>query len=226
MRHWQAVVAAIIWLSLGAIVLGYSLLTARGPQQVAYEVVQHLRGPLGPLVYLIVYTLRPLAFFPAGVLTILGGSLWGAVWGMFFAVLGSNMSASLAYLFGRAFGQGMLPSTDQGGTASIVRRYATRLWQNAFPTILLMRLIYIPYDIVNYLAGFLRVPYRPFIFASILGAFPGTLSFALAGAALDIDDILTGNFQMSTINPWSLTFSIILFVFGLGLAHWLRRYDE
>ncbi|RRR69277.1 MAG: TVP38/TMEM64 family protein [Candidatus Viridilinea halotolerans] len=225
-RHWQAFVAALIWLGLGCMVVAYALLTASGPQQVANDVVYLLRGPLGPLFYLIIYSLRPLTFFPAGVLTILGGSLWGTAWGMFFAVLGSNMSASLAYLFGRAFGHGMLPSSAQNGpTARVVKRYTVRLWANAFPTILFMRMIYIPYDIVNYLAGFLRVPFRPFLLATFLGALPGTFSFVLAGAALDIDDILAGNFQASTINPWTLAASVVLLVVGIAVARWLRRYD-
>ena len=92
-------------------------------------------------------------------------------------------------------------------------------------TVLVMRLIYLPYDLVNYLAGFLRVPYRPFILASIFGSLPGTLTFVLAGASLDIDDIFAGNFSIAAINPWTLVLSLVLFVGGLAVSRLLRRKE-
>ena len=44
-----------------------------------------------------------------------------------------------------------------------------------------MRLVYVPYDLVNYLAGFLRIGWMPFILATALGSLPDTLSFVLFG---------------------------------------------
>ncbi|MFV9507320.1 MAG: VTT domain-containing protein [Oscillochloridaceae bacterium umkhey_bin13] len=88
-----------------------------------------------------------------------------------------------------------------------------------------MRLIFLPYDLVNYLAGFLRVPYRPFILASILGSLPGTLTFVLAGASLAIDDIFAGNFSVAAINPWMLGLSAILFVGGIVVSWFLKRRE-
>lgn len=98
--------------------------------------------------------------------------------------------------------------------------------RNAFSTVLIMRLIYLPYDLVNYLSGFLRVPYRPYILASILGSLPGTLTFVLAGASLNIDDIFAGNFSISAINPWTLVASGVLFIGGLVISRLLRRKEE
>jgi len=92
--------------------------------------------------------------------------------------------------------------------------------------VLIMRLIFLPYDLVNYLSGFLRVPFRPFILASILGSLPGTLTFVLAGASLDIDDIFAGRFSISAINPWTLVLSVVLFVAGLVIARLLRQKEQ
>jgi uncharacterized membrane protein YdjX (TVP38/TMEM64 family) len=222
-RHWQKLVAATIWLSLAGSFLAYSLITGSTPTETLQDVVDLLRTPLGPLLYILIYTLRPLAFFSAIVVTLLGGAIWGPLWGTIFVVIGSNMSATLAYGFGRAFGQGVMPEGDQGG---MVSRYATRLRANAFSTILVMRLIYLPYDLVNYLSGFLRVPFRPFILASILGSLPGTLTFVLAGASLDIDDIFAGNFSLSAINPWTLALSAVLFVAGIMISRLLKRNEQ
>lgn len=224
-RHWQKLVAAVIWLALAGGFLAYSLITGRTPTQTVGDLVGLLRTPLGPLLYILIYTLRPLAFFSAIVVTLLGGAIWGPIWGTLFVVVGSNMSATLAYLFGRAFGQGVLPEGNTNAAGGIVSRYAERLRANAFSTILVMRLIYLPYDLVNYLAGFLRVPYRPYLIASILGSLPGTLTFVLAGASLNIDDILAGRFSISAINPWTLVLSAALFVAGIVISRLLRRRE-
>jgi uncharacterized membrane protein YdjX (TVP38/TMEM64 family) len=224
-RHWQKLVAAAIWLILAGSFLGYSLLTDTSPTETLQDVLDLLRTPLGPLLYILIYTLRPLAFFSAIVVTLLGGAIWGPIWGMLFVVIGSNLSTTLAYGFGRVFGQGMLPEGEEEA-GGLVGRYAGRLRANTFTTILVMRLIYLPYDLVNYLAGFLRVPYQPYILASILGSLPGTLTFVLAGASLDIDDIFAGNFSISAINPWTLVLSAVLFVAGLAISRLLRRREE
>jgi len=225
-RHWQKLVAAVIWLTLAGSFLGYSLLTGSTPTATLKAVIDLLRTPLGPLLYILIYTLRPLAFFSAIVVTLLGGAIWGPLWGTLFVVIGSNMSATLAYGFGRVFGQGVLPAGAAGTSGSFVGRYAERLRANAFTTVLVMRLIYLPYDLVNYLAGLLRVPYRPYILASILGSLPGTLTFVLAGASLDIDDIFAGNFSIAAINPWTLVLSAVLFIAGLVSSRLLRRRER
>jgi uncharacterized membrane protein YdjX (TVP38/TMEM64 family) len=219
-------VAVAIWLVLVGSFLGYSLISGNSPTDTLQAIVQLLRTPFGPLLYILIYTLRPLAFFSAVVVSLLGGAIWGPLWGTLFVVIGSNMSATLAYTFGRVFGQGVLTSDSASASGGIVERYAERLRANVFSTVLLMRLIYLPYDLVNYLAGFLHVAYRPFILASILGALPGTLTFVLAGASLDIDDIFAGNFAISAINPWTLALSALLFVGGLVISRRLRGREQ
>ncbi len=223
-QHWQKLVAACIWIALVGGFLAYSTISGRSPTEALADLVELLRTPIGPLVYILIYTLRPLAFFSAIVVTLLGGAIWGPVWGTVFVVIGSNMSASLAYAFGRVFGQGSLPE-NAANTQGVVAQYADRMRRSAFSTILIMRLIYLPYDLVNYLAGFLRIAYRPFILATILGSLPGTATFVLAGASINIDDIFAGNFNVSLFNPWTLAASAILFVGGIVVSRMLRNRE-
>ncbi|GIW02049.1 MAG: hypothetical protein KatS3mg058_3452 [Roseiflexus sp.] len=223
-RHWQKAAAAAMWIALAGGFLGYAAISGSTPAATLQALVDLLRSPIGPLIYILIYTLRPLALFSAVVVSLAGGAIWGPVWGTVFVVIGSNMSATLAYGFGRVLGRGVMP--DDVANGGIAGRYAERLRTNAFAATLVMRLIYLPYDLVNYLAGFLRVPYRPFLLGSILGALPGTLTFVLAGAALDLDDVLAGRFSVSVVNPWSLAFSAVLFAGGLGVARMLRRHEQ
>ncbi|MFV9507319.1 MAG: hypothetical protein AB4911_22435 [Oscillochloridaceae bacterium umkhey_bin13] len=56
---------------------------------------------------------------------LLGGAIWGPLWGTLFVVIGSNMSATLAYSFGRVFGQGVIPVDAAGPVPVLVLRGVT-----------------------------------------------------------------------------------------------------
>lgn len=177
--------ALLVWVGL---LFGYQWYAWR--QDVgALETVQRLidvmsSGLAGPLIYVVFYALRPLILFPAGLLTVAAGFLFGPVLGVVLTVLASNISASVAYLAGRYFGENLVRSEQTSGA---VQRYAQRLRENSFGSVLLLRLIYVPFDAVNYAAGFLHVHWRPFILATALGSLPGTVSFVLFGASIEGD---------------------------------------
>ena len=104
----------------------------------------------------------------------------------------------------------------------MIQRYAQRLRKRSFETVFIMRLIYLPYDLVNYLAGLLRVRYLSFISATVLGSLPGTVSFVLFGASLE-------HFSLTSLpkfNPWLLVISIALFVASLLLSRWFQRLER
>jgi len=172
-------------------------------------------GFYGPLVFILIYVLRPLLLFPATLLTIAAGFVFGPILGVVLVIIGSNASALLAYAIGRFFGQGFLA---ENGSAGIVQRYTTRLREHSFETIFIMRLIFLPYDLVNYLAGFLRIHWIPFIVATALGALPGTLAFTLFGASIEAFD---GG--IPALNPRVLAASVALFLVSLGLSRLVKR---
>ncbi|MBC8160814.1 MAG: TVP38/TMEM64 family protein [Roseiflexaceae bacterium] len=221
-RNWQKLLAALIWAALIGSFALYAAISGRSALQILQDGVALLRTPLGPVLYVFIYMLRPLALFSATVLTLLGGAIWGPLLGTLYTIIGANLSATVAYVFGRLLGQGVLP---EGQSAGVIGRYAERMRANAFSTVLVMRLIFLPYDLVNYLAGFLRVAYQPFILATIIGSLPGTLTFVLAGSSVDIDDIFAGRVSPSLFNPWALAASAALFVAGLAFARLLKRRD-
>jgi uncharacterized membrane protein YdjX (TVP38/TMEM64 family) len=224
-RHSQKIVAAAIWIALIGAILGYMALNNLTPTQALAQLVGVLQSPYGPLLYVLLYTVRPLAFFSAVVLTLLGGALYGALWGTLWVLVGSNASATLAYLLGYVLGAGALTGAADG-QAGVAQRYADRMRRNSFQAILLMRLLFVPYDLVNYLAGFLRIAYPAFILATLLGSLPGTLTFVLAGASLPIADILAGRFSVSALNPWALGASAVVFVASLVLSRLLKRREQ
>ncbi len=172
-------------------------------------------GFYGPLIFILIYVLRPLLLFPATLLTIAAGFVFGPILGVILIVIGSNASALLAYAIGRFFGRGFL---GEGKSDGIVQRYTARMREHSFETVFLMRLIFLPYDLVNYLAGFLRIRWLPFIVATALGALPGTLAFTLFGASIERFD---GG--IPSLNPRVLAISFAIFLASLGLSRLVKR---
>lgn len=104
----------------------------------------------------------------------------------------------------------------------MARRYAQRLRENGFESVLMMRLVYVPYDLVNYLAGSLKISWMPFILATALGSLPGTLSFVLFGASIEGD--FTG--EMPGLDPRILLASALIFAASLLLSMYLKHRDR
>ena len=205
----RALLAASLWVIL-AVVVGFYFRSHS-----LADLADLLRGPTGPLLYIGLYTLRPLAFFSALLVSLLAGSIWGPWLGSLYVVIGSNLSSLLAYGLARLVG---LPRAQ-------VERWGGPLRQRPFQTILTMRLLFLPYDLVNYLAGIVQVPVATFLAAGALGALPGTLTFTLAGASLRLEDILAGRFQVSALNAWTLLASFLLLGTSLLVSRFLKSRE-
>lgn len=170
----------------------------------------------GVAAYLLVYLLRPLVLFPAVLLTIAGGVLFGPVLGVVVVVVAANASAMVAYGVGRLLGHA--PPGEAEEARSLARRWAGRLREHAFEGVLVMRLLLLPYDVVSYLAGVLRLRWEPFLVATAVGSVPATVSFVLLGASVGRVDEGVGGLE-----PWTLVASGVLLVVSLALAWVLRR---
>lgn len=221
-RNWQKFVAVSIWIVIVASFITYGYVTGTSPTDIVKDLVGLMQTPYGAAIYIIIYAVRPLAFFSAAILTIAAGSIFGPIWGVILTVIGSNTSASVAYTLAFFLGKGVLDETSE--SSGIIANYANRMRRNSFETILIMRFIFLPYDLVNYLAGFLRIRYAPFILATILGSIPGTITFVLAGASLQIDDVFSENFSPE-FNPWTLAGAAVLFVVSIAFSKWMKKRE-
>ncbi len=219
-RHWQKVVALLLWVGLFAVYRWYATANDLGPVEAVRALIQLMQtSAYGPLIYIVLYALRPLLFFSSILLTLAGGFIFGPVWGILYTVIAANTSAMVAYVVGYFFGQGLLADDGSDG---VIQRYAARMRKDSFETVLIMRFIFLPYDLVNYLAGFLRIDWKAFLLATALGSIPGTISFILFGAAIE------GDFDGSipSLNPRVLAVSVGLFVVSLALSRYFKRREQ
>ena len=217
-RHGQKIAALAFWLLLLGAYVGFSWRNNLTPLGAVQALIAFIAGSVyGPLIYIAIYTVRPLTLFSATLLTLAGGFVFGPLWGMLYVVIGANLSALVAYGVGRFFGQGFFADGESSG---LLARYAERLRRNSFESTFLMRLIFLPYDLVNYLAGFLRINWQSFILATALGSLPGTLAFVLAGASIERFD---GG--IPAFNPWTLVAAIVIFLISLVLSRIFKRRE-
>ncbi len=208
---WAALLGGYLWTVAAS---------GRTPIDVLGEIVAFLVDhPLGPVLYVMVCAVRPLFVFSSSVLTIGAGHLYGPTLGLLVVTVGQNAGAVLAYALAATFG------AELAGRALAhprLRGAASRLRRNAFATVLTLRLVFTPYDAVNYTAGALRLPLRAFVTATLLGSLPGALTFLLFGASIgDLSVLADGRWP--SIDPWTLAASAALLAVTLTVSRTIRR---
>lgn len=218
-RAWPRLLGLGIWLALLAAYWLYTRANAITPLAAVQRLIAFMGSSgAGMVVYVLAYMLRPVLFFPATLLTLAAGYLYGPVLGVAIVVLASNLSSMVAYFIGRFFGAGIVAQSSSRG---VLQQYADRLRRNSFETVLIMRFIFLPYDLVSYFAGFLRIRWQGFLLATALGSIPGTISFIMFGTSVE------GTFgaTLPRLNPASLAVGALMFAVSLGLSRWFRRRE-
>lgn len=172
----------------------------------------------GPIIYILVYAIRPVTFFPATALTILSGIFFGLWQGVLLTILAASLSSAVAYSVGRFFGKGITFEN------SFIGNWIEALRKNSFSAILTMRLIFLPFDGISYIAGILKVPFVSFLLATFLGTLLGITTFVSIGASLDVEEFRTMGLSFDVIDTKFILISIGVFVISLLLSKFLKRW--
>jgi len=176
---WAALlIAALVWIYVQG-------LSIREIMTLIYDYV--VNNPIAPLIYIIIYGLRSFTFFPAMWLTIAAGSLFGFIPGLIYALIGENLSANTAYALARFFRRDGDANEAKNPRIAAFRRL---LVEQAFPTTVVLRASFLPFDLVNYACGLLRVPWLSYFAASIVGMLPPMITFVSFGATVNLPDLL------------------------------------
>jgi len=217
-KYWGRWLALCFWLSLIGSQQWYMAAYDLTPSSLMENVITMMKRPVtGPLLYILFYTIQPVILFPTWLLTVAAGFLYGIGWGTAYTVVAANLSAIFSYLIGRYFALGLF---DVSTARGLLQRYANYLREHTFEAVLVLRLLYLPYDLLSYVAGFLRIPWRPFLLGTIIGSIPGTISFILFGTSF------TGTFtdaNAPAIDWRMLLLSALMFIISIGLSRLFRR---
>ncbi|MCU0492796.1 MAG: VTT domain-containing protein [Chloroflexaceae bacterium] len=168
----------------------------------------------GPLIFLAVAAVCPLLLVPAALLGLLAGHVYGVAWGMAATLVACNLSATVAYGLG-SWLAGHASSTPGTGR---VARYRSWMQQNGVLAVIVLRLTFVPYDPVSYLAGALHIGWLRFVWANTLGCLPGALALVLFGASMTHVDG-----SLPSLNPTILLAGLGLLLVSGGAAWAMRR---
>jgi uncharacterized membrane protein YdjX (TVP38/TMEM64 family) len=215
-KRWaRRAVVVVAWGGLVVAWFGYQRHLGKGPSGTAQQLIESSRGNWWAVVAFIgVSVLRPLVLFPASIVTVAAGILFGPVGGVAAAMVGANLSALTGFFIGSR-----LSSPKRLANVAQFERWTERLRTNGFEAVLLMRLLFVPYDLVNYGCGWLRVRLRSFLAATVIGSLPGTVAFVLAGVSVGSLDNGIGGLNRST-----LAISVGLIVLSVAVSRLLRRH--
>ena len=216
---YSKIIAAVSWALL---LIGYWWYTSANglmPMQTMQTLINFVsKSPYGFPLYVLVYMIRPIFLFPATLVTMTATYLYGPVQGIAYALVASNLSSMIAYFIGKFFGGGFLQNINE---KNIVGKYAARLRKDGFQTTLILRFLFLPYDLVSYFSGFLHIDLGWFMLATVLGSIPGTISFGMLGASIQGDFAA----QSVKLDPLSLVISAAMFAVSIGMYRLVRKRE-
>ena len=137
-------------------------------------------------VFVALYALATALALPGSILTIAGGAIFGFQLGALLNWAGASLGAMLAFLLARHLGL--------GAVRRLLGKRADRVTDLAgahgFATVLRLRLVpVVPFNVLNFAAGFAGVGFRDYMLGTLIGLIPGTAVYTyfadalLAGAA-------------------------------------------
>lgn len=219
-RIFRYIVLAL-WLAILASYLFYTFNQGIRPAQTLSQLYSFMsESPFAPLIFISLYVIRPLLLFSVTLITILSGALFGPIWGVIYALIGETLSASIAFVIGYFFGEGLVEQASQ--RFKWLDTYSTGMRENSFETILIMRFIFLPFDLVNYLSGFLKIRYISFILATTLGSLPSLIAIVLFGASAQ-GDLSKG---LPKFDLRVLAASAIIFLISILISRMLRARQK
>lgn len=169
-------------------------------------------GYLAPFIYILCFTILPIAFFPVPILALAAGLLFGFLPGTIYTLIGAVLNSAIMFLMAKVLAKDAVTNLLQ---RKLPENWSSFLFnldeKKGFGIIFILRLIpAMPYNLINYGAGLTSIKFSSYMLATLLGILPGTLVF------LNI-----GNQALNIHNPAfmvSIILLILLTIFSLILG--------
>jgi len=168
-------------LVLAAIVVLFRILPVAQWLTQFKDYVRHL-GPIGYVLYTLVYAVCVVLFVPASVLTLGAGAIFGFAGGSAVVIAGATLGATMAFLIART----ILRKKVEAMTANNAKFRALdrAIAREGAKIVFLVRLaVVFPFTYINYAFGLTGINTLPYILATFIGIIPATLAFVYIGYA-------------------------------------------
>lgn len=182
------------------------------------------KGSLGPVVFAGVFILATLVLFPASVLTMLAGYLYGPLIGSVTTSFSGLVSAVLAFLISRYLaGERMKAWSARYPKAQAIN---TAVSDDGFRMVLLLRLESIlPFIPLSFLLGMSRIRTRQYFLATWFGLLPGTVLYVFIGSLIsDVSQLSERGETVSRITgTLTIAGGIVIIITLIMIARRARR---
>jgi len=140
----------------------------------------HGVGGSAPLVFMAVYALGTVLFFPGSVLTLAGGAIFGPVWGTLYNLTGATVGAAVAFLAARYLAQEWVTRRSGGFLKKLLDGVDAEGWK----FVAFVRLVPLfPFNLLNYALGLTRIGLWHYVLASYVFMLPGAIAYTYLGYA-------------------------------------------
>lgn len=168
-------------------------------------------GKNASFIYILLFSILPIFFFPVPILAIVAGISFGLFEGILYTMIGAMINSSIMFVMAKKFAKDKVVELFK---TKISEKWYNKMIaiekNNGFLIIFLLRLLPIaPYNVINYLSGLTEISFLRYSLATFLGIIPGTFVFLNVGdKAINVYSV---EFVISLLGFLLLTiFSIIL----------------
>lgn len=190
-KSWNREILEVLLRSIGLALMLWALyMVSRYLRDVVdlngvIELVKSM-GPLGPVIYCAIYLIGPTIFFPASVLTMAGGALFGPVWGTVYTIFSATAGATVPFLITRRFGRKPLERmvAKFENFDSMFQKFEASVQTEGWKYVAFTRLVTLfPFLLLNYAFGLTKISLWTYVWASFVFMLPGSFMFTYMGYA-------------------------------------------
>ncbi|MCH4813295.1 TVP38/TMEM64 family protein [Vreelandella neptunia] len=191
----------------------YDLLTQARLSELIQVVRQWRTAPWMFAAVMATYASALLVMFPLSLLVVVTGLLFGPVWGLAYATLGTLTSSVVSFWVGHWLGREAL--MRYGGRH--LRGLSGYLSKRGIRTMTVINLLPLaPFTLTNMLAGAFHLKFRDYMIGSTLGIVPGLAAVILLGSQLGA--------LFTAASAKELILAGVGLAAGVGLLVVLKRY--
>ncbi len=179
---------------------------------------------VGPLWFIALYAIRPLLFLPVVLLSTLGGMMFGFWPGLIYVLTGETISCTIAYFIGRYFGADFIKD-DADHLSSRIKRHVQH---HPFFAVLMMRLAFLPYEIVDYASAIFGARFYPYFMATFVGSIPGAITLTSVGASIkNVEDVRLSLLEIDERQAfWTLAFAVVSLAIAVIAHFWYTKHTR
>lgn len=139
-------------------------------------------GILAPLIYMLIYAVAPALFLPGLPITLMGGVLFGPLWGVVYSITGATAGACVAFLIARYMARDWIKARL---ISPRWRNLDQSVEKNGWKIVAFTRLVPLfPFNLLNYAFGLTAIPLLPYAVTSFVCMLPACIAFIVFSSSL------------------------------------------